>query len=541
VSLFKRKLEGRGSRAARLGASLALVLGLMTGVFAALVGTTAAYAGSVTTNYSCPSPVGTETLPITVSETPDVTGNVQIGTVLTESVTVSAAIPGSLLDLAGGAGATSLPVASAGITINGVNVGAASQTTAAAAGVLPITIPVIPSGNPPANITIPMAPLTWTAGPATGPASLTPGALAMNVAIALNCTPAAGTAAMDTFNVTSPPTAPVVVSPQSASVSSGQSTTINVLAGATDIGDTINPASVAIATPPTNGTAVANPDGTVTYTNNGSAATTDSFTFTVKSSTGLTSLPGTVNISVSFNTCSAGHGNAAGGSTGTLGTCSLSQLILLPVEPGQIVLSQNGGLPLDVLGSSFCAGGTTPGITLNGQEQTACGILSPLTVTNATGLDTGWTLTGQVTDFIDPSTPGNTCDTTATYNNHCIPGGNLAWVPASGVAHNVVAGDTAQVTSGATIAPPQVFPPTVANPILGGAVTQPNPVVEVPAAAGLHSTPQTLCSTASGQAGGTFICGAGLELAVPASIAEPVVDSHIGAPAYEATITLTLF
>jgi hypothetical protein len=514
----------------------------MTGVFAALVGTTTAYAGSVTTNYTCPSPVGNETVPLTITETPNVTGNVVLGTSLTEDVTVSATIPGSLLDLAAGS-VTSLPLSAASITVDGQNVGVASQTTSASAAAgLPIAIPVGAAPNPPYNLNIPMNPLTWTAGPTTGAASLTPSTFAMNVGLALTCTPAAGTAAMDTFNVTSPPTAPVVVSPQSASVSSGQSTTINVLAGATDIGDTINPATVAIATPPTNGTAVANPDGTVTYTNNGSAATTDSFTFTVKSSTGLTSLPGTVNISVSFNTCSAGHGNAAGGSTGALGTCSLSQLILLPVEPGQIVLSQNGGLPLDVLGSSLCTGGSTPGITLNGQEQSACGVLSPLTITNATGLDTGWTLQGQVTDFIDPSTPGNTCDTVATYNNHCIPGDNLAWQPASAVAHIIVPGDTAQVTSGPIVNPvtPQA-PTTNPNPVLEGAQTQSNPVVELPVGAGLHSAPKTLCSTASGQAGGTFICGAGLQLSVPASIAEPVVDSHIGVPAYEATITLTLF
>jgi hypothetical protein len=203
---------------------------------------------------------------------------------------------------------------------------------------------------------------------------------------------------------------------------------------------------------------------------------------------------------------------------------------------------------LDVLGSSFCSGGTTPGIQLNGQEQLACGEIAPLTVTNATGLDTGWTLTGQTTDFVDPADPGLTCDT--TYNNHCIPGGNLGWQPAAAVSHDIVPGDTALVTAGSPVAPPSPEAPSVtSNPLLtptpqvefGGGPTQANPVSEPVALPGLHSTPEPMCVTTSGEAGGTFICGAGLALAVPASIAEPIVDSHIGAPAYEATLTLTLF
>ncbi|MHB1519250.1 MAG: Ig-like domain-containing protein [Acidimicrobiales bacterium] len=349
--------------------------------------------------------------------------------------------------------------------------------------------------------------------------------------------------------INSPP-APPVVKNQTASVSAGGCVPINVLNGATDVGDTINPATV-VTTPATStadGTLSTASTGVVTYCNTGGTAATDSFTFTVQnnavsgfSNTPQTSNVGTVTINISYNTCSAGAGNASGGSTGSLSSCSLHQLIVLPVEPGQIILSQNGGLPLDVLGSSFCSGGTTPGIVLNGNSQAACGILSPLTVTNSTGLDSGWTLTGQVTDFNDPAAPGLTCDTTATYSNHCIPGGNLAWEPASAVAHNIVPGDTAQVASGSPIAPFVPIAPTAStNPILAGSPVQPNPVVEPAPNAGLHNAPQTLCSTASGQAGGTFICGAGLELVIPASIAEPGVLSAVGAPAYAATITLTL-
>jgi hypothetical protein len=345
-----------------------------------------------------------------------------------------------------------------------------------------------------------------------------------------------------TTTIVSPPQAPVL-QPQTGNVSAGQCTTINPLNGATEVSDTPNPATVTVTVPPTNGTATVNTaTGIITYCNTGGTAATDTFQVTDSGTTsGLVSAAVTETINISYNSCSAGSGNASGGSGGSLSTCSLHQEIVLPVEPGQIVLSQASGLPVDVLGSSFCTGGSVPGITLNGNVQAACGALSPLTVTNATGLDTGWTLTGQVSDFNDPADPTLTCDTVGTYNNHCIPGGNLGWEPAGAVSHSIVPGDTAQVTAGPVILPPNPEPPVVStNPILQGSLVQPNPVVEPSPASGLHDAPQTMCFTASGQSGGTFICGAGLELVVPASVAEPALGAF-GAPAYQATITLTLF
>jgi hypothetical protein len=266
----------------------------------------------------------------------------------------------------------------------------------------------------------------------------------------------------------------------------------------------------------------------------------------------LVSNPVTETINISYNQCSAGAGNGPPGfgSGGPLTGCALHQEIVLPVTPGQIVLSQSNGLPLDVLGSSFCGPTpTVPGITLNGQEQAACGRVEPLTVTNATGLDTGWTLTGQVTDFNDPGAPGLTCDDAAHYSNHCIPGGNLAWEPDGAVGHSIVPGDTAQVTPGGLILPFTPIGGTITDPLLapdqGGVPNgtnpaqpfpvQPNPVVEPAANAGLHTAAQTMCSAASGQSGGTFVCGAGLELLIPASVAEPAGGSYL------ATLTETLF
>jgi len=352
-----------------------------------------------------------------------------------------------------------------------------------------------------------------------------------------------------TAAVTQPAQAPVL-QPQTATVSGGQCTVINALSGATEVSDTVNPASTTIVTPPAAGTAtLATPNtGLITYCAPASGATSATFTVTAAGTTsGLVSAPVTETVNISYNQCSAGTGNTTTpfGSTGTLGTCSLHQEIVLPVTPGQIILSQSGGLPVDYLGSSFCATppGSVPGITLNGNVQAACGRVDPVTVTNATGLDTGWTLTGQVTDFTDPATPSVTsCDTVATYNNHCIPGGNLAWEPAGAVAHAIVPGDTAQVTAGNLVPPvAPVAPATSTSPILAPNAVQTNPVVESAPNPGLNAAPATMCKTAAGQAGGTFICGAGLELLIPASIANPGASAFYPySGAYQATLTLTL-
>jgi|GEM_PF-1986868 len=367
---------------------------------------------------------------------------------------------------------------------------------------------------------------------------------------------AQGGQSVATLGVTAPPTAPVL-QPQSASVSAGQCVTINVLAGATETSDTPNPASVTVTTAATAGTATANANGTVTYCNTaGGTAATDSFAVTAAGTTsGLVSAAATSTVAISYNQCSAGSGTP-GTALPPLGTCSLHQEVMLPVLPGQIVLSQASGLPIDLLGSQICNQVKIPGITLNGNAQLACGALSPLTVTNSTGLDTGWQLTAQTTDFTDPGRAATTCDTVATFNNHCIPGGNLKWIPVAAVAHTVVPGDTAQVAAGIpnvvlynpTAPPtPSTSPAASTNPIFQGSAVQANPVVELAPLAGLHDAPLTLCSTASGQAGGTFVCAAGLTLDIPASIAEPgptatglTAPNPTVLPGYVATVTLTL-
>ena len=101
-------------------------------------------------------------------------------------------------------------------------------------------------------------------------------------------------------------TPPVAVADSNVAAASGQSQIINVTANDTSgasVGPPpgitpINKASIAITVPPTSGTAVPNPDGTVTYTPNPTFIGADSFTYTVQDHCGLTSNAVTVPVTV---------------------------------------------------------------------------------------------------------------------------------------------------------------------------------------------------------------------------------------------------
>jgi len=289
---------------------------------------------------------------------------------------------------------------------------------------------------------------------------------------------------------------PPVVTSQQFTVPASTPTTLHVLATATPGILPIDPTTVTVVTPPQFGTATANPDGTITYTNTSTSSLTDSFTFTVADTVGGVSKPATVSLTM---------------------TLPLDLVSASSLPPG-LILQQPTAVPTDVLGTPVTGspcGGTT---TLIAQPQVACGQLTPVTVVNSGGVDSGWTLSGQVSDFLDPAvtTPG-ACDTPATFTNHCIPGGNLGWVPTASVVAPV-AGYPAQVTPGSAVASPEGVPAgTTLAPL-----------------SGLGSAPQVLCQAPANASQGLFTCGAGLTLAVPASTSVPI------APGFQATLTLTL-
>jgi Bacterial Ig domain len=103
--------------------------------------------------------------------------------------------------------------------------------------------------------------------------------------------------ALVSFNVTflnHPP----VTNPDSATTSAGTPVTIAVLANDTDPdnGDTLNPASVKVVTPPASGAAAVNPDGSITFTPG--AGTSATFQYTVQDSHAGTSNAVSVSITI---------------------------------------------------------------------------------------------------------------------------------------------------------------------------------------------------------------------------------------------------
>lgn len=89
-----------------------------------------------------------------------------------------------------------------------------------------------------------------------------------------------------------------VAAPDSATVAEGASALIDVLANDADPDGQIDPATVAVATPPVNGTATVSANGSVSYVHNGSETLADSFTYTVKDNEGADSNVETVSITV---------------------------------------------------------------------------------------------------------------------------------------------------------------------------------------------------------------------------------------------------
>jgi hypothetical protein len=348
--------------------------------------------------------------------------------------------------------------------------------------------------------------------------------------------------AIDSVTVIAPPTAPVCASPQATSVGGGQS--VPVTPSCTDVNGnfTASNTSIAVTSSPAHGTTLVNANGSITYSNDGLGASSDSFQYTATDDTALTSNTVTVNVAVLNNQCTASP------------SCNLKQVLVVPVAPSTLSMTETAlGGPGNPTFSTAILGGVLSGTTcnpgplqLNGGPQTVCGALNPITVVNARGTDAQWDLTAQVTDFIDGTrgptdtcSPGRNIDQSPK-NNHCIPGDNLGWVPTGAISDPSVPGDTAAVTAGGIILPPATssqtppaFPPSILAPRTNtNSVTPPYSILNLSTPGpGLHDVAQALCGAPVNQSGGTFVCNAGLLLAVPGSAA---------AGTYTATITLTL-
>ena len=104
---------------------------------------------------------------------------------------------------------------------------------------------------------------------------------------------------LDCGSIFVPNNAPVSLDDTPDSIGLGQSIVINVLENDTDSDGTLASESITIVTPPANGDVeVDSNTGEITYTNNGSATTSDSFSYTVEDNEGAVSNVATVNITI---------------------------------------------------------------------------------------------------------------------------------------------------------------------------------------------------------------------------------------------------
>ena len=522
----------------RRAATLA-VLGLLAGLVPTLLGAAPASADTVTTPTSCTNTAqaGTSALSITVSGDglPD---PITLGTgdITLSGATFGIDVPPTVL-LAGyglnllSVGVNNIP-AEVTVTIHGTNTSQGSQTVGplAVTGTTTITDPTPAnktSGDEsatPLAVTAPLPATTWTPtggtvdlslGDSSTTALVGPGGI---IAVTFSCTPGtpgpAGCGPLplpvqctttipvaatpfSSVSVVAPPTAPVCTNEPTISVGITQSVPINLADNCSDVNGNIDLSTFAVSTPSAGSLTGSN--GSYTY----SAPAADPgapvvLSFTVADSGGLVSNTATASITILANSCDA-----------TASSCSLTEIVVQPVIGTTMTLDKAPGLVV------------MDPVTLNGNSQASLGSLRDLTVTNARGTAAGWSVTGFVTDLGAPGSPTVTLPTGQTVptcslaggggspSRLCIPGNNMGWQPAASIAHQVIAGDVAQVSAG----------PSDATDATDW-ITQ----LRAAGAAGVDGIgglgeQNLLCSSPADHSGGTFSCDASLFLGVPASAA----------------------
>lgn len=552
------------TRTRRRSAVLAAV-GLAAGLVPVLLGSSPASAGTVTSPMSCTNTAqaGTSALPNTLSgaATPNPV-TLGSGDISLSGATFGIDVPPTVL-LAGyglnllTVGLNSIP-AEVTLTIKATNTVQGTQTLPVieVLGTTTITDPTPPPGGTktdgdesatPLAVSAPLPTTTWT--PTGGPVAFSivsssttalvgPGGV---IAVTFSCVPGtpsptgcellppapagsppncSGTTPVpalpfDTVTVIASPTAPVCTN-ESPSVGVTQSVPINLVDNCTDVNDNIDLTTFTLSAPSAG--SITGADGVYTYT----APASDpgapvTMTFTVADSGGLVSNTGTLSITILANSCDA-----------TAAPCSLTQIVVQPVIGTTMTLDKVAGLVV-----------MSP-VVLDGQAQVSSGTLQDLTVTNARGSAAGWTLSGFVTDLGAPGSPTITLPTGQTIaacsnagslggalgggnvaDRLCIPGDNMGWSPTSSIAHNVIAGDVAQVDSGPADAASGAD--WLSQLIAAGAAG-------VDGIGGLSEV-NVLCSSPLNRSGGTFACDASLFLGVPASA---------GAGTYTGGLVLTL-
>ncbi|MCP4407848.1 MAG: tandem-95 repeat protein [Gammaproteobacteria bacterium] len=150
-------------------------------------------------------------------------------------------------------------------------------------------------------------------------------------------------------------------------VEEGSSIDVDVVVNDTDSDGSIDPAGIEITSPPANGAVLANADGSISYTHDGSETTTDSFGYTVKDNEQRVSNQATVTISIT-------PANDPPVITGQASALATAEEVPLALTLGQLIVSDPDNtfpddFTLEVLnGSNYSVFGTviTPVVNFTG-------------------------------------------------------------------------------------------------------------------------------------------------------------------------------
>jgi hypothetical protein len=261
------------------------------------VGVRPAHAVDIT--YNCTAQIGGGAVPVTQAVTVNVTAPASVITGANFDVTVE--VPESVVpNMAAGVTVDSiqniqftLPVPAGTVLVSataldgGVNTPGATVTPAATEVVVSVPPPPIAAG---VSWRPPRVGLTLTATGISGSTvQFLAGAFTVDVNVAgigtvpVTCPAPVPSLVLAATAITAPPPpgAPTA-NPDQVATSAGTAVTVNVLANDVPAaGVAIDPASVAVVTPPSNGTAVVNVGGTITYAPTSGFGGTDSFVYQV--------------------------------------------------------------------------------------------------------------------------------------------------------------------------------------------------------------------------------------------------------------------
>ena len=193
-----------------------------------------------------------------------------------------------------------------------------------------------------------------------------------------------------TITITIVPNVSPTANDDTAIVDPGGNVTIDVAANDTDPDGTIDPTSITITSPASQGSTVINPNGTIDYTANPTAAGTDTITYTIDDNDTATSNPATITITIVPNVSPTANDDTAivdpGGNVtidvaandtdpdGTIDPTSIT--ITSPASQGSTVINPNG--TIDYTANPTAAGTDTITYTIDDNDTATS---NPATIT----------------------------------------------------------------------------------------------------------------------------------------------------------------